>query len=84
MRRGALCDGGVDFLAVDWFALAERPVAEVREHFGVQPASPEAVAAGTVGPWAPGGISPFQVDAGRTLARLQHRPYDAFGATVTG
>jgi hypothetical protein len=82
MRRGALVHGSVDFLAVDWFDLAPSPVDEVRTHFGVVPKSAEAVAAGSVGPWEPGGISEYQARAGRDLAARDGRPYDDFGATT--
>ena len=83
MRRGALVDGSVDFLGVDWFELADRPVADAAAAFGVVPKSARAVAAGSVGPWAPGGISEFQWRAGETLAEAEGRPYDPFGATRT-
>jgi hypothetical protein len=82
MRRGALCDGSIDFFRTDWFALADRTVDEVRSHFGVPPKSQGAVDAGSVGPWSPGGISPFQVESGRAAARAAARPYDSFGAGV--
>jgi hypothetical protein len=82
MRRGALCSGSVDFMAVDWFELAPLPVAEVRARFGVGPKSPEALAAGSVGPWEPGGISPFQLRAGQDAAGAAGVAYDAFGAAV--
>ena len=81
MRRGALCTGSVDFLRVDWFALADRPVDEVRGHFGLVAKAPGAVEQGSVGPWEPGGISPFQWEAGRALAGRLGRTYDAFGAS---
>ncbi|HEX2575312.1 MAG TPA: hypothetical protein VHK88_03125 [Aquihabitans sp.] len=81
MRRGALVHGSVDFLAVDWFALADRTVEEVREQFGIVEKSADAVAAGSVGPWSVGGISEFQVAAGRARAEAEGRPYEAFGAT---
>ncbi|MEJ7584037.1 MAG: hypothetical protein WKF43_08105, partial [Acidimicrobiales bacterium] len=68
MRRAALCDGSVDFLGVDWFALAERSVPDLRNHFGVTLKSDDALRAGSVGPWQPGGISPFQIEAARQLA----------------
>ncbi len=83
MRRGARCTGSIDFLRVDWFSLAPLPVEEVRRHFGVVPKSPGAVAQGSVGPWEPGGISPFQWEAGRALAAGTGRPYDAFGASCS-
>jgi hypothetical protein len=81
MRRGALCTGSIDFLRIDWFSLAHLPVEAVRAHFGVVEKSDRAVAQGSVGPWQPGGISPFQWEAGRTLAENNDRPYDAFGAS---
>jgi hypothetical protein len=80
MRRGARCTGSIDFLRVDWFALAALPVEEVRAHFGVGPKASEALERGSVGPWEPGGISPFQWKAGQALARIEGRPYEAFGA----
>jgi hypothetical protein len=83
MRRGARCAGSIDFLRVDWFAFADRPVDEVRRHFGVVDKAPVAVEKGSVGPWQPGGISPFQWDAGQVLARSVGATYDAFGATCS-
>ena len=76
MRRGAQCTGSIDFLATDWFALAHLSVEEVRAHFGVPPKR----GVGSPGPWEPGGISPYQLRAGRAHAEAQGRPYDAFGA----
>jgi hypothetical protein len=89
MRRGALCrdtaagSDSIDYLRVDWFALASVPVDDVRTRFHVVPKSPEANAAGSVGPWDHGGISPFQLNAGRELARRLGRSYDAYGASTT-
>ncbi|HKF91045.1 MAG TPA: hypothetical protein VKC52_06145 [Acidimicrobiia bacterium] len=89
MRRGALCtdhvtgSDSIDYLRLDWFALAERPVAEVRARFNVTPKSDDAVKAGSVGPWQPGGISPFQERAAREQARRDDRPYDAYGAATS-
>jgi hypothetical protein len=82
MRRGALCEGSIDFMMIDWFELADAPVEEVQAHFGVPAKSAEALAAGSVGPWEPGGISPFQFNAGQQLARQLGRSYDSFGAEV--
>jgi hypothetical protein len=87
MRRGALCQDtvtgnrSVDFLRIDWFTLAPLTVEEVRARFDVQPKSDTAVAAGSVGPWEPGGISPYQLNAGQELARKFGREYDSHGAT---
>lgn len=87
MARGAWCRDtvtgapDVDFLRVDWFTLADLPLAEARARFDLRPRRPEAVAAGSVGPGEAGGISPFQVAAGRDLATRRGRPYESFGAT---
>jgi hypothetical protein len=83
MRRGALCGahaGGPDLLRLDWFAFADRSIAEVREQLGIVAKSDRAVAAGSVTPWERGGISPFQFEAGRTAATMANRPYASFGA----
>jgi hypothetical protein len=82
MRRGALVEGSIDFLGIDWFELANLPVEEVRSGFHVVPKARGAVAAGSVGPWEPGGISAFQHEQGRAAAAAQGRPYDASGAAV--
>lgn len=86
MRRGALCRDtlvgvdSIDYLRLDWFTLAPLPVEDARARFCVPPKSPDATAAGSVGPWDLGGISPFQLNAGRELARRLGRPYSAYGA----
>ena len=84
MRRGALSaaeNHGVDLLAVDWFALADLPLADARAKLGVPEKDPRAVAAGSVTPWEPGGISPFQYAAGRKAADDAGREFDSYGAT---
>jgi len=86
LRRGALSHGpdgqpDVDLLALDWFSLADQPVAGLRERFGLVGKSAAAVAAGSVGPWERGGISPYQHDTGTRAAAAAGRPYDGFGAT---
>ena len=75
MRRGALVRGSQDFLAVDWFALAERPVEEVRREFELAGKSTEAVAAGSRGAWEDGGITPYQLKAARQAAERAGRHY---------
>lgn len=86
MRRGALCrdhaqdSDSVDFLRLDWFSLAHLPVDEVRRRFRLTEKSPAARGAGSVGPWEPGGISPFQLNAGRRVAESEGRTYSAYGA----
>lgn len=86
LRRGALSHGpddapDVDFLAVDWFSLAHLPVDEVRARFGVVPPSERARAAGSVGPWEPGGISEYQYTTAAAAAEVAGRPYESYGAT---
>lgn len=86
LRRGALSHGSgdapdVDLLAVDWFAIAHEPVDDLRRRFGIVAKSPEATAAGSVGPWEPGGISTFQHDQGTQHANAIGVPYQSFGAT---
>jgi hypothetical protein len=87
MRRGAWChdretgSDSVDFLRQDWFALAPLPIDEVRDRFSLRPKAPEATAAGSVGPWALGGISPFQIKAGRAMAADEKRDYASYGAS---
>ena len=89
MYRGAklawyLDDNGrsdeTDLLATDWFAYADWPVDEVRAHLGLLPKSLRALEAGSVSPWEPGGMSPFQYAHGRELAETEGRRYDSYGA----
>jgi hypothetical protein len=86
MTRGAWCRDtvrgtpDVDFLQVDWFDLAPLPLADARARFDLRPRSDLALAAGAVSAWEPGGISPFQLGAGRDRAARAGRRYDAYGA----
>lgn len=73
-------DAGGDLMTIDWFEWAKTPIDEVREAFALTPKSPEAVAAGSVGPWEPGGISSHQWSCGLALADAEGRPYDPGGA----
>ena len=88
MRRGALChdhetgSDSIDFLKMDWLSIAHVPCVELRERFGVVPKSAEARDAGSVGPWEPGGISPFQIESGKKRAADLGVPYEAHGASV--
>ncbi len=87
MRRGALCtdrmtgSDSIDYLRVDWFDLAPLSLEDVRERFNVTAKSDVALASGSVGPWAPGGISPFQERCGHELAEREGRAYESYGAT---
>ena len=86
MRRGAMCrdndtgNDSIDFLRLAWFTLAPLPTDDVRRRFGVTPKSEAAVGAGSVGPWQAGGISPFQINAGREQAERQGYAYESYGA----
>lgn len=85
LRRGAQSHGldgapDVDLLGVDWIALADRSVDELRTAFGIVPKAPAAIAAGSVGPWEPGGISEHQHATAVELARREGRAYEAYGA----
>jgi hypothetical protein len=88
MYRGGLAHDGrsgsesVDFLRVDWFELADRPIEEIREIFGVVPKSSEARDAASMNAWERGGISPYQLAQGQAMAARLGVPYDSFGASV--
>ncbi len=62
IRRGKIvCDRyGVDLFEVDYYGLADRPVADVREMLGVPPKSSAAIDAGSVGPFELAGMSETQ------------------------
>jgi hypothetical protein len=76
MRRGALVTGSRDFLELDWFELAERPVEVLRQEFGIVEKDIRAMLVGSAGPWQSGGISPFQLQAARTRAEQLGEPYE--------
>lgn len=85
LRRGARSHGldgapDVDLLEVDWFALADRSVGELRTAFGIEAKSPAAIAAGSVGPWEPGGISEHQHATAQARAEQEGRRYETYGA----
>jgi hypothetical protein len=88
MRRGALChddetgSDSIDFLQLDWLAVAQHSCETLRRRFGLVPKADEARAAGSVGPWERGGISPFQMESGKRLADARGIPYDAHGASA--
>ena len=62
LRRGkAVAEGyGTDLFYVDFHALADRPVDEVRAQLHLPPKSPEAIAAGSPGLFEDGGMSERQ------------------------
>jgi hypothetical protein len=75
MRRGALTKGSHDFLDVDWFELADRPVTVTRAEIGLVPKDPAAVATGSAGPWEQGGITSYQLNSARMAAKAAGLPY---------
>ena len=84
MRRGFLCGtraGGEDLLSIDWFALADQPLEDVRRRFHVVPKRQDAWEAGSVTAWEQGGISPFQYRQGQDAAVAAGRAYRNHGAT---
>ncbi|MEO1061389.1 MAG: hypothetical protein AAFZ07_08220 [Actinomycetota bacterium] len=82
-RRGALTHGSQEFLATNFWEHVDRPIGEVREHFGVVAKSELAADAGSLSPWDPEGMSIYQQRAGRELAAEHGRPYDDHGASVS-
>jgi hypothetical protein len=83
MRRGALsaaANSGIDLLKVDWFEHARSTVEDLREELGIVAKEQRAVEVGSVSPWEPGGISPFQYQAGLAAAQAADRRYDSCGA----
>ena len=86
LRRGALTNGldgepDVDFLALDWFSLADQPIDRLRDRFNVAAKGDAAVAAGSVGPWERGGISEFQHRSAVDRAAEDGLEYRSFGAS---
>ena len=83
MRRGALCHGQ-HRLPAHRLVRPGRPSGRggARALRRV-PKSDAALDAGSFGPWEPGGISPFQLRAGRALAEAEERDYESFGASVS-
>jgi hypothetical protein len=78
MRRGAVCRGSIDFLALDWFELAERPLADVRDEFGIVEKSEHI---DSPGPFDPGGMTEYQLASGLAAAAARGVAYDAWGAS---
>jgi len=66
LRRGKVIAEqlGKDLFVIDYHAFAARPVDDVRAELRFPPKSRDAIAAGSVGPFDPGGISTYQRDAG--------------------
>jgi hypothetical protein len=69
-----------DLMATDWFAHADRELDELRTDLGLVPRSARAIAAGSVTPWEPGGISTYQYAHGIEVAAAHGCDYESFGA----
>ena len=77
--------GGIDLLGVDWFARADDDLRSVRHDFGFDgpgAKSLEAMAAGSAGPFQPGGVTETQLQWGRDMAESEGREYEPFGASL--
>ena len=64
--------------------MADRDIDEVRSLMGLPAKSSVTLEHGSVGPWDEGGITSFQLSAGRSLAAELGEEYDSFGASVAG
>ncbi len=84
MRRGALTTGSHDLLDLDWFAIADRPIAVVRREIGLVGKSRDALRAGSVGPWEPGGITEYQLGSARRAAEREGREYRPWAPKPAG
>ncbi|MEX0666144.1 MAG: hypothetical protein WD598_15440 [Acidimicrobiia bacterium] len=60
---------GRDLFTVDYHSVAEHPVSLLAELLEIPEKSPEAIAAGSVGPFEPAGITEYQREAGRLAAQ---------------
>ena len=49
---------------IDYFDYVDLPIDEARAALGIVPKDEAAIAAGSVGPWHPEGITAFQREAG--------------------
>lgn len=65
LRRATQCNHRSNWLRMDWFSMADFPVATLRKHFGINPKSDEAIELGSAGPWDTDGITEFQLTAAR-------------------
>lgn len=82
IRRGMACYCDDDLLAIDWFKYADWPLIDIRKKFNIVPKSVEAVKAGSAGPNQIGGISPFQLNAGKVKAEKEGRTYNGYGSQL--
>jgi hypothetical protein len=73
-----------DLLSVDWFRHADEDLDVVRTQFCFPPKSDRAIAAGSIGPFEVGGISPYQLRLGRRQAAQAGHDYDSWGSAPAG
>jgi hypothetical protein len=76
---------GIDLLAVDWHHRAHEEIDDLRHEFGFDgpgAKSLEAKAAGSAGPFQPGGVTVAQLQWGRDMAQAEGREYEDFGASL--
>ena len=78
LRRGAMVKGSQDYLAVDWFSIADRQIIDLRREFGLVAKSPEALQAGSPGPWDQGGITEYQLNSSKEAGLRSGRPFTAW------
>jgi hypothetical protein len=81
MRRGACCNGSIDFLGLDWFDLADRQLDDLRVEFGI---GRKRVGLHSPGPFEPGGLTASQWSAGHDAATARGEAYASWGATPEG
>jgi hypothetical protein len=81
MRRGALCNGSIDFLAIDWFEVADHPISELRDHFGIVDKSSQFA---SPGPFSPGGMTEYQWNTASAVAAERGVSVETWGASVAG
>lgn len=78
MRRGAMCNGSIDFLGLDWFDLAHRHLDDLRQEFGIVP---KRAGIRSPGPFEPGGMTSSQWEAGHAVAHGMGVDYQPWGAS---
>ncbi len=76
IRRGKrVCEAlDRDLLTIDYHELAPLPIDEVRDRLRIPDKSPDAVTAGSVGPFDPAGISEYQREAAARLRASEAPP----------
>jgi hypothetical protein len=83
MRRGALTQGSHDFLDIDWFALADRPLPVIRREIGLIPKDAAAMAAAPRACLASGRLTPGGItSAGRPQILVSVWPRNGLTAVL--